>query len=55
MSENSNYISPKKLFLQDCLANGIDAEDAAFLADLEFDEAGDVKPGSIYDCYRKKQ
>ncbi len=49
------YISPKQRFIQECVAEGCDWDDALFLADLEFDEHGDVKPGSIYDCYRPKQ
>jgi len=52
---NPNYISPKKRFIQECIAEGCSAEDALFLADLEFDEQGDVRPGSIYECYRKAQ
>lgn len=50
-----SYISPKRRFIQELLAEGVDAEDIVFLADLEFDESGDVRPGSIYECYREVQ
>jgi hypothetical protein len=48
-----SYISPKKRFIQECIAAGCDVGDALFLASLEFDESGDVRPGSIYETYRK--
>lgn len=48
-----SYISPKQRFIQECLADGVDEDDTMFLADLEFDDFGEVRPGSIYECYRK--
>ena len=47
------YISPKKRFIDECIGCGASVEDALFLADLEFTEDGEVRPGSIYDIYRK--
>jgi hypothetical protein len=47
------YISPKRRFIEECMVEGCELDDALFLADLEFDANGDVKPGSIYDAYRK--
>jgi hypothetical protein len=49
------YISPKQRFIQECVGEGCDLDDAIFLADLEFDSNGEVKPGSIYAIYRKPQ
>lgn len=50
-----SYVSPRDLFIQECIANGCSKSDTLFLADMEFDANGDVIPGSIYDCYRPKQ
>lgn len=49
------YISPRQRFIQESIGNGLDVDDALFLADLEFDEHGDPKPGSIYATYRKPE
>lgn len=49
------YITPKQLFINDRIANGGDPGDVLFLAELEFDQNGDVKPGSIIDTYSGKQ
>lgn len=46
------YLTPRDRFIQESNAYGFDPEDTMFLADLEFDENGDPKPGSIYAVYR---
>lgn len=48
-----SYISPRQRFIEDCLNNACDLEDALFLADLEFDESGEPKPDSIYATARR--
>lgn len=50
-----SYITPKQLFIQDRLAEGCDIEDIAFLADLEFDENGEPRKGSICSTYTRAQ
>lgn len=47
------YFSTRDRFIQECLAEGCDLDDALFLADLEFDETGEPISGSIYATYRK--
>jgi hypothetical protein len=56
-AEGSDWldISTRQRFLQECAAEGLELDDALFLADLEFDESGEPKPGSIYETYRRPQ
>lgn len=49
-----SYISPRQRFVDDRIAEGCDREDILFLADLEFDEKGDERPGSIIAIYGPK-
>jgi hypothetical protein len=48
-----SHISTRQRFIQECISDGVDADDAVFLADLEFDEDGEPKSGSIYEVYRR--
>jgi hypothetical protein len=47
------YISPKRRFIQESIAEGCELDDALFLAELEFTEDDEIRPGSIYECYRR--
>lgn len=48
-----SYVSTRQRFIEECIVNGCDLDDALFLATLEFDEAGEAKPGSIYATCRR--
>jgi hypothetical protein len=48
-----SHITTRQRFIQESMAEGCSAEDALFLADLEFGEDGEPRPGSIYACYRE--
>lgn len=50
-----SLITPKQLFIQDRLAAGCDREDILWLADMQFTEDGEVKLGTIADCYQRPQ
>jgi hypothetical protein len=41
--------TPKQNFIDTRIGAGCSREDAEFLADLEFTEAGEIRPGSIYE------
>lgn len=43
--------TPKQNFIDTRIGAGCEREDIEFLAELEFDENGDIRPGSIYDSY----
>lgn len=49
------YVSTRQRFIEECLVNGCDLDDTLFLTDLEFDDSGEPKPGSIYAIYRKPE
>ena len=46
---------PKQAFIDDRIGSGCPPEDILWLADLEFDEKGDIRPRSIYESYLGKQ
>jgi hypothetical protein len=50
-----SYVSPKQLFINDRIEEGCEVEDILFLADLEFDDSGEPRSGSIYETYQRKQ
>lgn len=43
--------TPKQNFIDSRIGSGCEREDVEFLAELEFDENGDIRPGSIYAVY----
>jgi hypothetical protein len=50
-----SYVSTRQRFIQEAVSEGCSSDDALFLADLEFSEDGEPKPGSIYKTYRRSE
>jgi hypothetical protein len=49
------YITPKRRFIDSAIGDGLDPDDAQFVADLMFLDDETVRPGSIMDVYKTQE